>query len=132
MRADELVYKATIVSQCSLTNSLLTYVQQVHSSGSVVCDTIIACSMSYHIWKARTIIRGNVTTTLITRILRLTVETGVICTVVVTTFLVLFVISSASGGAWYTAPALAMSKFYSVSLLAVWSRCVYFEQWLIS
>ena len=92
-------------------------VNQVWSGGSAICDIIIASSMLYYLRKTRKSVRGRASIALITRLLKLTVETGLLCAVVMTSALVMFV--TGSGNAWYMVPALTACKLYSNSLLVV-------------
>lgn len=73
--------------------------------------------MLYYFRQTRKEILGKLTIALINRVLRLSVETGLICAAVVTVGLVLF--AALPHTYWYIFPALTASKLYSNSLLAV-------------
>ena len=74
--------------------------------------------MLYYLRKTRKAICGKATVALITRILAVTIETGLMCAVTVTFSLVVFVFSSRNS-VWYMVSAIPVSKLYSNSLLAV-------------
>ena len=78
---------------------------------------IIAGSMLYYLRWSRKVLRGKATIVLVTRILKLTVESGLLCAVVFTIGLILFLVLPQTE--WYILPAMIASKLYSNSLLAV-------------
>ena len=73
--------------------------------------------MVYYLRKTKRVIRGQAKVTLVTRILKVAVETGLLCAAVVTLGLILYV--SFPHTSWYIFPAITASKLYSNSLLAV-------------
>ena len=88
----------------------------------MVCDIVIAGSMLYYLRWSRKVLRGKATIVLVTRILKLTVESGLLCAAVLTVSLTLFVVLPHTE--WYILPAMIVSKLYSNSLLAVRSGMV--------
>jgi len=86
-------------------------------ASSVLCDLAITCSMFYYLWQAKKSTTIQRTTSLITRLIRLTVETGLIVTTISLVTSILFVTSPKTG--FYAVPLLVLSKTYSNCLLAV-------------
>ena len=95
---------------------------QVWVGGSAVGDIIITFSMMYYLMlakrrTARYSTHFKRTTTLLTRLIMLSVETGLSCAAVATAGLVLFV--AYEDDFYWSVPALVISTLYSNSLLAV-------------
>ncbi|KAF8514946.1 hypothetical protein BU17DRAFT_94035 [Hysterangium stoloniferum] len=94
---------------------------QIHASpitsawlgGAALCDVIIAISMIYYLLKSRT--GFHKTDMLLTRLVRVTVETGLICATFAILDLVLFL--SFENNNYHLAPSIALSKLYTNSLL---------------
>jgi hypothetical protein len=80
-----------------------------------VCDVIIALSMMFYLLKSRTGFSN--TNTILTRIIRVTVETGLVTAIFATLDIVLFLAFPDVN--YHIAPNLALAKLYSNSLLMV-------------
>jgi len=89
----------------------------VWTGGSALCDIIITCSMFYYLRTARKASRVKRTNSLLTRLLKLTVETGFICAAAASMGLILFIASPKTS--LYDIPALTASKLYTNCLLAM-------------
>ncbi|KAH8079095.1 hypothetical protein BXZ70DRAFT_1012681 [Cristinia sonorae] len=89
--------------------------------GTAACDIIIAASMMYYLSKAKTGFER--TAALLTRFIRITVETGLICATFAILDLALFI--SFKENNYHLAPSIALSKLYSNSLLAVFNTRVH-------
>lgn len=80
-----------------------------------VCDIVIAVSMVYYLRRIRSGVRS--TTTLLTRIIRASVETGLICATFAILDLSIFL--SFPHNNYHVPMCMCLSKLYSNSLLAV-------------
>ncbi|KAF8142933.1 hypothetical protein K438DRAFT_1634528, partial [Mycena galopus ATCC 62051] len=87
----------------------------VWCAGSAACDILIATCMTYYLMKGGSGYRQ--TRVLISKLIRLTVETGSITAVVALSNLILFF--AFPGKTYYTTPALIMPKLYANTILAV-------------
>lgn len=74
-------------------DSYLTVYSQVWLGGSALCDTIITCCMFYYLHQARKRSPVKRTTAVITHLIKLTVETGLVCATLAVVALILFVAS---------------------------------------
>jgi len=84
-------------------------------AGSALCDVIIAAAMTYYLSTRTTGFRA--TNVLISRLIRMTVETGTITATVATLDVTLFL--SFRHANYHTVPALILAKLYSNTCLAV-------------
>lgn len=83
--------------------------------GTSVCDIVIAMSMLHYMRHARTGFRA--TTTLLTKIIRVSIETGLICATFALLDLSIFL--SYPHNNYHIPLCMCLSKIYSNSLLAV-------------
>ncbi|KAJ7153927.1 hypothetical protein C8R43DRAFT_1186753 [Mycena crocata] len=83
--------------------------------GSALCDILIAVAMTYYLAKSDTGFRQ--TRVLISKLIRLTIETGSITALCALANLILFF--AFPGTAYYGTPALLMPKIYANTILAV-------------
>ncbi|CAL1711880.1 unnamed protein product [Somion occarium] len=88
--------------------------------GTALCDVIVAVAMIYYLLKNRTGIRQ--TTTLITKFVTLSIETGASCAILAVIDLALFLAYQHNN--YHLAPSIALSKLYSNSLLVVFNARV--------
>ncbi|KAK7689666.1 hypothetical protein QCA50_007461 [Cerrena zonata] len=88
--------------------------------GTALCDVIIAASMIFYLHKSKT--GFYMTSTLLTRFIRLTVETGLTCATFAILDLALFLAFQENN--YHLAPSIALSKLYSNSLLVVFNARV--------
>jgi len=84
---------------------------------NILCDAIITCSMLYYLWRAKQSTTIRPTASLITRIIRLTIETGLAVTVTSIVSFVTFMGFPETG--LYAIPQFVLSKVYTNCLLAV-------------
>ncbi|KAJ6515182.1 hypothetical protein C8R47DRAFT_506168 [Mycena vitilis] len=87
----------------------------VWCGASAACDIIIAMSMTYYLTKSDTAYKQ--TRLLISRLIRLSIETGTITALVAFCDLLLFYVFP--GRTYYATPAALMPKIYGVTILAV-------------
>ncbi|KAJ7801535.1 hypothetical protein B0H13DRAFT_2389984 [Mycena leptocephala] len=87
----------------------------VWCGGSALSDILIAIFMTYYLAMSDTGFRQ--THVLISKLIRLTIETGSVTAVVALANLILFF--AFPGHTYYTTPALLMPKFYANTILAV-------------
>jgi len=85
--------------------------------GTALCDLIIAISMMYYLNKSRTGFAG--TSSVLSKFVRLTIETGAICATFAILDLAMFLAFQTTN--YHLAPNLPLSKLYSNSLLAVFN-----------
>lgn len=83
--------------------------------GTALCDLIIAMAMIYYLTQSRTGFKS--TNVLITKVIRVTVETGLICAAFAIIDLSFFL--GYRDNNYHLAPSIALSKLYSNSLLVV-------------
>ncbi|KAF8643220.1 hypothetical protein AX16_009154 [Volvariella volvacea WC 439] len=83
--------------------------------GSAVCDVIIAILMIYFLSKRNTGFKK--TQMLVTKLIKLTVETGAITATIATLDVILFLVFQEKN--YHTVPALTLAKLYSNTALAV-------------
>ncbi|KIJ43986.1 hypothetical protein M422DRAFT_169008, partial [Sphaerobolus stellatus SS14] len=83
--------------------------------GTALCDVIVAISMIYYLARSRTGFRS--TNIILVKLIRITVETGFIVATVAVIDLTLFLTFNSTN--YHIAPASALSKLYSNSLLVV-------------
>lgn len=88
---------------------------QVWLGGTALCDVILAGSMIYYLHKSQTGFRA--TTTLLSKFIRITVETGLTCATFAILDLALFL--AFENNNYHLAPSIALSKIYANSLLVV-------------
>ncbi|THH31585.1 hypothetical protein EUX98_g2623 [Antrodiella citrinella] len=88
--------------------------------GTAICDIIIATSMMYYLYKSKTGFKQ--TAALISKFIRVTVETGLVCATFAILDLSLFLAFKTNN--YHLAPSIALSKLYSNSLLAVFNARV--------
>ncbi|THH32213.1 hypothetical protein EUX98_g1998 [Antrodiella citrinella] len=84
---------------------------------SCACDVMITGSMFFYLQRAKKAILVKKTSNLLTRLIALTVETGLLSCTVQLTALICFVVADQT--LLYTAPVSVTSKLYSNSLLTV-------------
>ncbi|KAF8876239.1 hypothetical protein BD779DRAFT_1629511, partial [Infundibulicybe gibba] len=84
---------------------------------AAVCDVIIAISMYYWLSKSET--RFRATNVLISKLIRLAIETGSLTAMVATLEITLFL--AFPGTDYHTAPALILAKLYSNSLVVTFN-----------
>ncbi|KAJ7190403.1 hypothetical protein GGX14DRAFT_483216, partial [Mycena pura] len=87
----------------------------VWCAGSAACDILIATCMTYYLAKSTSEYRR--TRVLLSKLIRMTIETGSITAVVALANLILFF--AFPGKTYYGAPALIMPKLYANTILAV-------------
>jgi len=88
--------------------------------GTALCDVIIAISMMYYLQRSKTGFKQ--TAALISKFIRITVETGLVCATFAILDLALFLAFKENN--YHLAPSIALSKLYSNSLLAVFNARV--------
>ncbi|PFH47148.1 hypothetical protein AMATHDRAFT_68360 [Amanita thiersii Skay4041] len=101
-----------IFSQIQLRNGTPTI---VWLSGTAVCDALIAFCMIYYLSKSRTGFRA--TNELLVKLIRITVETGLITATVAVVDLIMFLAFEKAN--YHAVPAMVLSKLYSNSLLVL-------------
>ncbi|TFK71470.1 hypothetical protein BDN72DRAFT_793842 [Pluteus cervinus] len=84
-------------------------------AGSAFCDVLIAISMTTYLWNSKT--GFNATKVLLTRLVRLTIETGAITATFAIVEISLFLAFPSDN--YHLAPALCLSKMYSNTLMVV-------------
>jgi len=87
------------------------------SSGSALTDVAITCCMFYYLRKAKNASMITRTTTMLTRLIRLTIESGLITAAVASVNVILFAASQDT--LMYTIPLVVTTKIYSNCLLAL-------------
>ncbi|KAK0486403.1 hypothetical protein IW261DRAFT_795115 [Armillaria novae-zelandiae] len=87
----------------------------ISCAGFVLCDIIIALCMTYYLMRSNTGFRR--TQILITKLIRLTIETGSLTAVVAGIVLILFFASPHQS--FYVTPALVLSKMYANTIYMV-------------
>ncbi|PBK82095.1 hypothetical protein ARMGADRAFT_1001955 [Armillaria gallica] len=95
-------------------NSTLKVTTIIWLGGSVLCDTAIALCMTYLLSRSQT---GLKSTRILSRLIRLTIETGTITAAVAAVHMVLFLFSHKNN--YHTVPANCLVKMYSNTVLAV-------------
>ncbi|TCD60454.1 hypothetical protein EIP91_010048 [Steccherinum ochraceum] len=85
--------------------------------GTALCDIIITASMLFYLRRAKTGYKA--TTTLLTRIINITVQTGLVCATFAILDLTFFIATPEQN--YYFAPNLILSKLYSNSLLVIFN-----------
>ncbi|KAJ7760052.1 hypothetical protein DFH07DRAFT_918751 [Mycena maculata] len=88
---------------------------QIWCGGSALCDILITVFMTYYLAKSDTGFRS--TRLLLSKLIRLTIETGSITALVALANLILFFVFP--GRIYYGVPALLMPKLYANTILAV-------------
>ncbi|KAI0077527.1 hypothetical protein K474DRAFT_1707275 [Panus rudis PR-1116 ss-1] len=88
--------------------------------GTALCDIIIAASMIYYLHKSNTGFRT--TTTLLSKFIRVTIETGLVCATFAILDMSLFIAFQQNN--YHLAPSIPLSKLYSNSLLVVFNARV--------
>lgn len=88
---------------------------QIWLGGSALCDSILAACMIYYLQRAKTGFRT--TTTLLSKFIRITVETGLTCAIFAILDLSLDLAFKKNN--YHLAPSIALSKIYANSLLVV-------------
>ncbi|PBK88455.1 hypothetical protein ARMGADRAFT_997101 [Armillaria gallica] len=83
--------------------------------GSALCDVVIAICMTYYLMRSSTSVRQ--TRILVTKLVRLVIETGSVTAAVALLNLILFF--ALPGQSFYTAPALLMPKLYANAIYVV-------------
>ena len=96
---------------------LLRLLEQVCAGISAVCHVLITGTIFHYLWRVKKNSMTRRSTTLITRLIKLTVETGLICAAANLMALILFVSSPRT--LLYIMPIAMTSKLYSNCLLAV-------------
>ncbi|KAK0454346.1 hypothetical protein EV421DRAFT_2029438 [Armillaria borealis] len=87
----------------------------ISCGGSALCDIVIAISMTYYLMRSNTGFRR--TQILVTKIIRLTIETGSLTAVVALAILILYL--AFPHQAFYGPPALVISKLYANTIYVV-------------
>ncbi|KAK0454347.1 hypothetical protein EV421DRAFT_1896273 [Armillaria borealis] len=88
---------------------------EISCGGSALCDIVIAISMTYYLMRSNTGFRR--TQILVTKIIRLTIETGSLTAVVALAIPILFF--AFPHETFYVTPALVISKLYSNAIYMV-------------
>lgn len=88
---------------------------QVWLGGTALCDVILTGCMIYYLRRSKTGFRA--TTTLLSKIIRITLETGLACATLAILDLALFLAFQENN--YHLAPSIALSKIYANSLLVV-------------
>ncbi|KAK0486408.1 hypothetical protein IW261DRAFT_1559810 [Armillaria novae-zelandiae] len=83
--------------------------------GSALCDVIIAVCMTYYLMRSSTSLRS--TQVLVTKLIRLTIETGSVTAIVALLTLILFF--ACPHQTFYVTPALVTSKLYANTIYMV-------------
>ena len=96
---------------------------QVWAGGTALCHIIITCSIFHYLWQVKKTSNARRTSTLVTRLIKLTIETGSLCAAVNVLSLFLFICSRTT--LLYVVPLALTSKLYSNCLLAVSSTLRY-------
>ncbi|KAH8078738.1 hypothetical protein BXZ70DRAFT_901863, partial [Cristinia sonorae] len=113
-------------SQCSpsVSHPFLAIVQErsfrstsVWLGGTALCDIIITVSMLYYLHRAKS--EYKATTTVLTKIVNITVQTGLICAAFAILDLTFFIATPEQN--YYFAPNLILSKLYSNSVLVIFN-----------
>ncbi|KAF8876178.1 hypothetical protein BD779DRAFT_1677927 [Infundibulicybe gibba] len=89
--------------------------------GAATCDILIAISMCYYLSRSETGLRS--TQVLISKLIRLTIETGTVTATVATIDIALFL--GFPHNNYHTAPALILAKLYSNTLLVTLNNRLY-------
>lgn len=100
---------------CTQVELKLSSMFQVWLGGTALCDVILAGSMIYYLHKSQTGFRA--TTTLLSKFIRITIETGLTCATFAVLDLALFL--AFENNNYHLAPSIALSKIYANSLLVV-------------
>ena len=90
---------------------------QIGFAMEFMCDFLITSSISYYLWKAKLASQSQRTVNLLSRLITISVEIGLLCTVTSCSSLVLFETSPHTS--LYTIPLFMLGKMYSNSLLTV-------------
>ncbi|KAK0489765.1 hypothetical protein EDD18DRAFT_1458661 [Armillaria luteobubalina] len=96
-------------------NSRVKVPEIIWLGGNVLCDTAIALCMTYLLNRAQTSLKS--TRILLSRLMRLTIETGTVTAVIATIHMALFLTYHDNN--YHTAPANCLVKVYSNTVLAV-------------
>ncbi|KAK0454314.1 hypothetical protein EV421DRAFT_2046804, partial [Armillaria borealis] len=104
-----------IYLQVSLTSSVAAIITGIWCGGSALCDVVIAICMTYYLMRSNTGFRR--TRIIVTKLIRLTIETGSLTAVVALLNLILFF--ALPDQSFYTAPALLMPKLYANTVYMV-------------
>ncbi|KAK0226532.1 hypothetical protein IW262DRAFT_1238775, partial [Armillaria fumosa] len=83
--------------------------------GSALCDIVIALCMTYYLMRSKTGLRS--TQILLTKIIRLTIETGSVTAIAALVTVILFFVFPHQ--TFYVAPSLVISKLYANSICMV-------------
>ncbi|KAK0492554.1 hypothetical protein EDD18DRAFT_1465387 [Armillaria luteobubalina] len=83
--------------------------------GSALCDIVIALCMTYYLTRSQTVLRR--TQILVTKIIRLTIETG--SATAITNLVTIILFLTFPRQTFYMAPTLVISKFYANSIYIV-------------
>ncbi|KAK0486436.1 hypothetical protein IW261DRAFT_1559835 [Armillaria novae-zelandiae] len=109
----------TGVYSCQAGNYLELYNQKTNIAiwcgGSALCDVIIAICMTHYLLRSNT--GFHQTQILVTKLIRLVIETGTVTAAVALLNLILFF--ALPGQSFYTAPALLMPKLYANAIYMV-------------
>ncbi|TFK49008.1 hypothetical protein OE88DRAFT_1646604 [Heliocybe sulcata] len=103
-----------ILNDFSLLQDKTYRVTSVWLGGTALCDLIIAASMIFYLHKSRT--GFSRTDDIVQRLIRVTVETGLICTIIALIDLAVYVAYKDNN--YHFTPVLTLSKLYANSLLA--------------
>ncbi|KAH8088937.1 hypothetical protein BXZ70DRAFT_1011445 [Cristinia sonorae] len=110
-----------------LPDSLAFEVFAVFLSTSTICDILITSSMMYYLQQARRSTIARRTDSLITHLLKVTVETGFICSAVSVAAMACFF--AADNTLLYTTPVTMLGKVHSNCLLAVLNSRARIVRW---
>ncbi|KAH8079081.1 hypothetical protein BXZ70DRAFT_1050981 [Cristinia sonorae] len=112
---------AHIIGVFSKVQASLFKTTTVWLGGTALCDIIIAASMMYYLHKSKTGFKQ--TGALLSKFIRVTVETGLICATFAILDLAFFL--AFKNNNYHLAPSIALSKLYSNSLMAVFNARVH-------
>lgn len=91
----------------------------------MTCDFFIVASMTYYLSKSKSRLRTGRAKAILARLIALSLETGLLCTIVTAVDLAFFLALPES--TYHLAPALVVSKLYTNSMLSVRSRVLMFS-----
>ncbi|KAK7689682.1 hypothetical protein QCA50_007477 [Cerrena zonata] len=120
------VYEAVVAHQIGTFSKLANHsiwTGTLHLSGSALCDIIITLCMVYYLKKSQIGFRKF--NEFLAKLVRITMETGALCTVMAILDLALFL--GFKGTNYHTVPAAVISKLYANSLFVILNARAGFE-----
>ncbi|KII83992.1 hypothetical protein PLICRDRAFT_180014 [Plicaturopsis crispa FD-325 SS-3] len=116
--ASAVAYSSIIILDTITSTAARITVPTIWLTGSFICDALIAGSLLYIFFKARSETQIRRTTTLLTKLIKVTVETGFITAVVAGLQLIAYLLDIAVPNQYYVMFSLLLGKLYSNVLLA--------------